>query len=119
MLVIFDLVKRHRNCICLSLQVSSSLQITITDVNDNAPMFIPNPVLNPALYIKTIPEEEASLNLVIFDINATDADIGKNGEVEYSIIGGNERGHFAIDPETVNYIPIGSILLDMCNECWD
>ncbi|XP_065063594.1 protocadherin Fat 4-like isoform X2 [Rhopilema esculentum] len=82
------------------LSVSSSLQITITDVNDNAPMFIPNPVLNPALYVKTIPEEEASLNLVIFDINATDADIGKNGEVIYSIIGGNERGHFAIDPET-------------------
>lgn len=83
-------------------QTSSTLQIKVTDINDNAPRFVPDPLRNPAWYSKAVPEGIASLGETVFVANATDADEGINAAVLYSIESGNEKGHFAMDNKTVS-----------------
>ena len=63
---------------------------------------MPDPLLNPAWYSKIIPEGIASLNKTVIIVNATDADQGMNGMIEYSIDSGNEKGFFTIDHDTVS-----------------
>ena len=68
------------------------VEITVTANNQNPPVFQPtNPV--------TIPETEDIGNFVV-RVTATDADFGINGEVRYSITGGNTGSAFAINPVT-------------------
>ena len=50
---------------------SAQLYVTVTDVNDNAPMFTQNE------YTVTVPED-APLNTLLTRVTATDADLGKN-----------------------------------------
>ena len=63
--------------------------ITVTDVNDNTPTFVGD-------YTSSVSEHSARGTLVD-TVLATDADSGTNGEVIYSIVGGNSQGLFAID----------------------
>uniref|UniRef100_A0A8D8W2C8 Protocadherin-16 n=1 Tax=Cacopsylla melanoneura TaxID=428564 RepID=A0A8D8W2C8_9HEMI len=77
------------------LRGSMTVNVTIQDVNDNQPIF------NQSRYFASVPEN-ATIGTSIFQVFATDADAGANGEVEYSI---NRRqsdkdGHFNIDPKT-------------------
>ena len=68
------------------------VEITVIAANENSPMFQPtNPV--------SIPETTAIGSSVV-TVTATDADFGINGEVRYSITGGNTGNAFAIDPVT-------------------
>ena len=68
------------------------VEITVTANNQNPPVFQQtNPV--------TIPETEDIGNFVV-RVTATDADFGINGEVRYSITGGNIGSAFAINPVT-------------------
>ena len=55
------------------------INITVLDINDNSPMF------SQDLYTIEIPENTTT-NTIIFTTNATDADVGSNAIVRYSII---------------------------------
>ena len=65
------------------------VNITITDVNDNSPVF------DPTEYIKDV-RENISIGTTILRVNATDKDSGLNGYVVYSILTGNDKQSFAI-----------------------
>jgi protocadherin Fat 1/2/3 len=74
-------------------QKSSSrfLPITVDDVNDNAPKF-EKPVASFRV------TENARNGTEIFRVNATDADLGENARVTYSMVTDTED--FAVDPVT-------------------
>ena len=65
-----------------SLFDSAEITINVKDENDNFPVF------NASSYTFNIEEEQTS-NLRAGTVLATDADAGVNGEVKYSIVGGN------------------------------
>uniref|UniRef100_A0A1I8NDN4 Cadherin domain-containing protein n=1 Tax=Musca domestica TaxID=7370 RepID=A0A1I8NDN4_MUSDO len=71
----------------------ATLHITITDVNDHAPEFRPG-----SCYGLSVPEN--SDLAVIHTIVADDLDEGANGEIVYSIIGGNTGNKFSLDMHT-------------------
>lgn len=71
------------------------VNVTVQDVNDNPPIF------NQTRYTARVPEN-ATVSSPVLAVNATDADIGENGRIEYSI---NRRQSdreemFRIDPDT-------------------
>ena len=55
-----------------------NLNITVLDINDNAPLF------NPSTYRADI-FENATIGTSLLQINATDQDVGINGEIRYSL----------------------------------
>ena len=69
------------------------LQVHITDVNDNSPVF------NLPIANGEVPEQ-AAVGTVVEQVQATDADIGVNAVITYSIIAGNSLGFFKIDTNT-------------------
>ncbi|XP_049536500.1 protein dachsous [Anopheles darlingi] len=71
----------------------ATLVVRITDVNDHAPEFIPG-----SCYPLAVPEN--SELSVIHTVVAFDADDGLNGDVTYSISGGNVGNKFSIDLHT-------------------
>ena len=70
----------------------ANVRIMVLDVNDNAPIF------DQAIYNTVLPFDD--LRQWSFTVRATDADSGENGEIIYSIIGGNEAGFFTINPNS-------------------
>ncbi|XP_043556133.1 protocadherin-23 isoform X2 [Chiloscyllium plagiosum] len=68
----------------------SQLTILIEDVNDNQPHFQQN-------YYKTSIWEGQTRNTYVMQVFASDSDHGLNGQIEYSIISGNENKAFVID----------------------
>ncbi|XP_037958849.1 protein dachsous [Teleopsis dalmanni] len=68
----------------------ATIIITINDVNDHAPEFRPG-----SCYSLSVPEN--SDLAVIHTVIATDPDEGANGEIIYSISGGNLGNKFSID----------------------
>ena len=82
-----------------------SLHIDITDFNDNEPLFtgsIPGQDVS----------ELASIGHHIVRVQASDADLGANAEITYSIIGGNSLGYFKINSETGQITVLQSLDLD-------
>ncbi|XP_055849639.1 protein dachsous [Episyrphus balteatus] len=71
----------------------ATIVIKITDVNDHAPEFHPG-----SCYRMSVPENSEAA--VIHTVVATDLDEGANGEIVYSIIGGNLGNKFSIDMHT-------------------
>lgn len=69
------------------------IKVVVTDVNDNAPQFLRTP------YRVQI-SEGSSVDSQMIRVYTTDADEGLNGDVFYSIEGGNSDGRFAIDEAT-------------------
>ena len=69
----------------------------ILDENDNGPVITPDPDLFPKSYALIIPED-SEVNTTIIDINATDADSGKNSLIKYSIIG--RTRYFSVNMST-------------------
>ncbi|XP_069841824.1 protocadherin-19 isoform X4 [Dendropsophus ebraccatus] len=72
------------------------LNIKVIDSNDN------NPVFEEAAYTVNVPEN-APLNSIVIDLNATDPDEGTNGEIVYSFnsyVSDKTRELFKIDPKT-------------------
>ncbi|XP_060532504.1 protein dachsous [Cylas formicarius] len=69
------------------------VKVIVVDVNDNAPTF-----LSGSCYRLSIPENGAEA--VVHTVVAKDADSGPNGDVSYTISGGNARSKFSIDPKT-------------------
>nr|XP_006811702.1 PREDICTED: protocadherin Fat 4-like [Saccoglossus kowalevskii] len=70
------------------------VQIEITDINDN------NPVFTLSWYTGEVNEGNyTNMNTYILQVTATDTDIDENAGIEYSITDGN-NGVFAIEPTT-------------------
>ncbi|XP_058836851.1 protocadherin-like wing polarity protein stan isoform X3 [Topomyia yanbarensis] len=75
-----------------SLSDTTDVEISITDVNDNAPQF------KVPLYQATIPED-ALIGTSVVQIAATDIDMGLNGRVKYTLSPKDlEDGSFIVDP---------------------
>ena len=64
--------------------------MVVTDENDN------DPILAQTEYDLSV-REDADVGTVVVTVAATDADVGGNAYLRYSIISGNEDGAFAID----------------------
>ncbi|KAJ8271390.1 hypothetical protein COCON_G00102490 [Conger conger] len=77
------------------LSGTTTVTITLTDINDNPPKFSKN------LYEFTIPED-LGIGKAGGKVKANDRDVGENGRSTYNIIEGNERDIFEIttDPQT-------------------
>ncbi|KAK4336644.1 hypothetical protein RND71_044050 [Anisodus tanguticus] len=74
---VYDLEKiTHNQTVQKSAQIT--LQINVIDINDNAPIF-------EKLNYETTISESQPINTVIGTVRATDADVGPNAELEYSI----------------------------------
>ncbi|XP_069125194.1 protocadherin-9-like [Argopecten irradians] len=71
----------------------TTLNITVTDVDDNPP------VLSQTHYNVRIPENTPT-NVSVLTITATDADEGPNAEFHYHIKSEGNQGGFTIDPAT-------------------
>lgn len=75
-----------------SLSDTTDVEISVTDCNDNAPIF------KVPLYQASIPED-ALIGTSVVQITATDADIGLNGRVRYMLSDKDrEDGSFVVDP---------------------
>ncbi|XP_038061188.1 uncharacterized protein LOC119731947 isoform X4 [Patiria miniata] len=73
-----------------SLQAVATVLVTVTDVNDNRPVF------DFQNYADTVPEDAAEGQEII-QVGATDRDIGDNAVILYRIIQGNNDNNFQID----------------------
>ncbi|XP_070798674.1 cadherin-6 isoform X2 [Pituophis catenifer annectens] len=89
------------------LSGTTTVNITLTDVNDNPPRF-------PQSAYQFKIGESAPLNSPIGRIKANDADVGPNAEMEYSILEGDGSEMFGIttDKETQEGIVIVKKALD-------
>ena len=66
------------SCVGCSLSASTPIRITVIDVNDNAPVF--------SLTHDTIQvSEDLPRNTAVAEYRATDADVGTNANIEYSL----------------------------------
>ena len=86
----------------VSFSASSTLEIEIQDVNDNAPAF------SSKLYEVSV-SEALGVNQVVFNLNAVDDDINANADLTYSIIAGDDDNVFTIDP-TMNTLNLVAML---------
>ena len=93
-------VKRHYSLTISAVDsrgLASSATVVVTvsviDVNDNSPTFLPSPKVIRLLG----PLDEGK---VIFKVIAMDADSGENGDMTYSIIQNTQDGNFTIDPHS-------------------
>ncbi|XP_053376783.1 cadherin-23-like [Mercenaria mercenaria] len=75
-----------------SPELTSTTQVTVTMTteNENDPTF--------AADVTTAINEDSAVGLTVTLITATDSDTGSDGEITYSITGGNTDGKFTIDP---------------------
>ncbi|XP_065170403.1 fat-like cadherin-related tumor suppressor homolog isoform X3 [Atheta coriaria] len=80
----------------------ATVNITVVDCNDNAPIFAQSG------YTARI-REDAQINDKILQVSATDLDSNDNGRVEYSILKGDNHEQFVIDPES-GYISVANRL---------
>ncbi|XP_043837789.1 protocadherin gamma-C5 isoform X2 [Dromiciops gliroides] len=88
-----------------ALSGTARIFITVLDINDNAPVF------EPSLLRVTLPENTPPGKLLV-RLNATDADSGPNGEVEYSFGDHTSevaRGLFSLDPRSGEIRVLGPV----------
>ncbi|XP_030388378.1 protocadherin-like wing polarity protein stan [Scaptodrosophila lebanonensis] len=75
-----------------SLSDTTDVEISVTDVNDNAPSF-KNPLYQASIL------EDALVGTSVIQVSATDPDIGLNGRIKYMLSDRDvEDGSFVIDP---------------------
>ncbi|XP_048088489.1 protocadherin gamma-A11-like isoform X43 [Alosa alosa] len=81
-----------------------SIKVTVLDVNDNAPVF------NQSVYTASV-VENAQRGTYITTVNASDADSGTNGVINYSFanLKGNIAAIFSLDENTGAISVIGDI----------
>ncbi|GAB6033159.1 hypothetical protein CHUAL_012768 [Chamberlinius hualienensis] len=85
-----------------SLSNHATVNITITDANDNAPVFTQN------VYSATV-REDAQVGDRIIKVLARDADSSSNGKITYFIAAGDAKGPFKIEKYT-GYLIVGAPL---------
>ncbi|XP_066284596.1 protocadherin Fat 4-like [Branchiostoma lanceolatum] len=76
-----------------ALTGTTTVTVTITDVNDNTPVF------GQSLYTVSLAETTAAGSAVV-TVAATDIDEGTNAAIQFSIVSGNTNNDLAIDPST-------------------
>ena len=76
-----------------------TVNINITDVNDNEPVF------DPLGYTKEV-NENVSIGTTLLRVSATDRDSGSNGRIVYSIISGNDQESFALNRSTGDLVTV-------------
>ncbi|NXI12015.1 PCD23 protein, partial [Irena cyanogastra] len=76
-----------------SLNSTATVLITVLDVNDNPPVFS-----SPEYHVHV--REGIPIGSHITEVSARDCDAGTNAEITYTIISGNDRGHFCLDGRT-------------------
>ncbi|KAJ8418744.1 hypothetical protein AAFF_G00002430 [Aldrovandia affinis] len=74
------------------LSGTTSVTVTLTDVNDNPPRF------SRKSYQYTVPESQPVAS-VVARIKAADADVGSNAEMDYRIIDGDGLGMFKVSTD--------------------
>ncbi|KAH0514390.1 Cadherin-10 [Microtus ochrogaster] len=74
------------------LSGTTTVNITLTDVNDNPPRFTQN-----TIHLRVL--ESSPVGTAVGSVKATDADMGKNAEVDYRIIDGDGTDMFDIITE--------------------
>ena len=84
-----------------SLQSTTTITVTLWDINDNPPVFM------PASYSPTV-VEHSDIGIVIETVGATDADLGSNGEVRYSITASSVGGSIADIDNTTGAISVAA-----------
>ena len=70
-----------------------TINLKVTDENDNSPIF------DPKQYSSSVPEN-ASIGLSVLQVSATDADENLNGRVRYTIVAGDKNRDFSISEDT-------------------
>ena len=80
----------------------ASINITIIDSNDNAPVFS-----SPSY--SSVVREDASMGQEIVSLTASDQDGGDNGRLTFTILFGDRHSQFRIDSET-GMISVGAQL---------
>jgi len=83
-----------------SISNYSSITVTVTDRNDNAPVFTAN------MYYKLIMENSA-INTPVLTVSADDVDFGENGNVSFQILKSNVP--FSIDPVSGSVVVSGTL----------
>ncbi|XP_034946688.1 cadherin-related tumor suppressor [Chelonus insularis] len=79
------------------LSAQHQIRITIEDVNNHTPVF------KLTTYETSLPESTA-VNDRFFSLKATDADLGINGQILYSVSDGNDEDRFGIFPDGQLYV---------------
>ncbi|XP_074069877.1 protocadherin Fat 3-like [Macrotis lagotis] len=74
-----------------ALSAVATVNINLTDVNDNAPKF------NQEVYSAVI-SEDASIGDSVIVLIAEDVDSPPNGQIHFSIVSGDRDNEFAVDP---------------------
>ncbi|XP_033745663.1 LOW QUALITY PROTEIN: protocadherin Fat 4-like [Pecten maximus] len=69
---------------------TTTFSVTVTDINDNSPVFATNPYT--ATVLRT-----AAASTAVTTVVATDADAGTNSDLRYSILSGNPDNLFHVD----------------------
>lgn len=75
------------------LNSSAVVMVTVTDCNDNAPVF------SSKEYYAQVSENN-HLGTRLVQVSAQDPDLGTNGLLRYDIISGNNKGHLRLDPQS-------------------
>ena len=73
--------------------VTVTVNITVEDVNDNAPVF------DEKNYAEEL-SEDVGVGTKVLTVSASDRDSGVGGEVRYFIQSGNDKGSFSINPRS-------------------
>ncbi|KAM7540738.1 hypothetical protein Aperf_G00000028915 [Anoplocephala perfoliata] len=79
-----------------SLSAFANVVIRVQDVNDHSPVWV-FPQSSNSRIVRVNMSSHATVGREIAHLKAVDADSGPNGEIEYSIIKGNEYEYFALD----------------------
>lgn len=75
------------------LNDSAVIMVTVTDCNDNAPVF------SSTEYHSHL-SENSQVGTSLVQVSAHDPDLGTNGLLHYDIISGNSKGHLKLDPQS-------------------
>ncbi|KAK2817251.1 hypothetical protein Q5P01_025442 [Channa striata] len=75
------------------LNSSAVIMVTVTDCNDNAPVF------SSTEYHAQV-SENSQVGAMLVQVSAHDPDLGTNGLLHYDIISGNSKGHLKLDPQS-------------------
>ncbi|XP_048863831.1 cadherin-23 isoform X2 [Brienomyrus brachyistius] len=101
-------------------ETTQPLQVALTDIDDNEPVFLKPPRGSLPYQLLSVPEHSTPGTLVGNVTGAVDADEGSNAVVYYFIAGGNTEGNFALSPSGAlrvrkdldrEYIPVYSIII--------
>ncbi|XP_051522633.1 protocadherin-15-like [Myxocyprinus asiaticus] len=94
---------------------TATVNIVVTDVNDNDPVFDPLLPLN-----LTVQEEEA--NAFVGQVKATDLDLGVNGQVHYRLVSHKDLFRISTDGSIFTAVPLDREergQYDLVVEAWD